>query len=197
MLKIALSGGIASGKSTVCQMFADLGVAVIDCDDIAQRLTVPGTIYYQAIKQHFPAEAVLASGALNRAYLARVAFASCLQRKWLEELLHPAIEQVLQIALARLAVPYVVIAVPLLIEAGWEHKVDRVCIVDVDPSEQRQRYLSRQHASLPLFQQIIAQQLDRELRLAWADDVLSNQGTLNELAQQVQQLHLQYCQLAI
>jgi dephospho-CoA kinase len=196
-LRIGLTGGIASGKSTVTRSFEELGVPVIDADIAARTVVEPGQPGLAQVVQRFGPRVLDASGRLDRKALRDVIFNDSASRQALDAILHPLIRTEME----RLAVsaegPYVVLAIPLLIEGGNAHqRVDRVLVVDADESLQIKRVQMRDGVSLEQAHAILASQASREARLAAADDVLSNSETVAELRQAVDRLHAQYLQLS-
>jgi len=198
-LTIAITGGIASGKSEACRLFAGHGVAVADADVIARQLVARGQPALAAIVARFGAHALNADGELDRAALRQRVFADEVARRDLEAILHPRIRDGLRQACATATGPYVIAAIPLLAEGGGRAAypwLDRIAVVDVMPETQIRRLLARDGGSLEQAQRILAAQTSREARLAIADDVLDNDGTPAELARQVAALHQHYLQLA-
>lgn len=199
MLRIGLTGGIGSGKSTVAALFAARGVAVIDTDVLARELVEPGQPAWQAICTRF--EAVLPGllrpdGQLDRALLRAHVFAQPTERKALEAILHPRIRAEVTRRVAQLQASYVLIVIPLLFEAGQADLVDRVLVVDVPEAVQRARVLARDRLAESELAAILAAQLTRAQRLARADDVIDNAGDPAALPAQVDTLHRRYLALA-
>jgi len=192
MLKIGLTGGIASGKSTVAELFAELGAPIIDCDLIARELTQTGSLALNKISKHFGAGILHPDGALNRRALRDLVFQNPVEKHWLEQLLHPLIRQNIREQLAQLKAPYCLIVIPLLSESEGIDFVDRVCVVDCPPELQLQRLQERDQCSLAAAQQLLKAQHSREERLKIADDLIHNEGNLDSLRAQVQKLSLQY-----
>lgn len=187
-LRIGLTGGIGSGKSTVAKSLAALGAVIIDTDLIARQLTLPGGAAIAAIRASFGAEAIDASGALDRARMRQFVFADAAAKQRLEAILHPMIgaETARQAALASYA-PAIVFDVPLLVESGrWRDRVDKILVVDCLESTQIDRVVGRSGWHADAVRSVIAQQATREQRRACADAVLLNEGiTLDQLAEQV------------
>jgi dephospho-CoA kinase len=185
-LRIGLTGGIGSGKSTVLQMLAGLGAAVIDADAISRATTAAGGAAIAAIAQRFGPDFITADGALDRERMRERAYADPQARRRLEEIIHPlvAAESARQVeaALAR-SVPCIVFDIPLLVESGrWRAQVDKVLVVDCSPETQVQRVMARSGLAPEAVRAIMGAQATREQRLAAADIVICNeQLTLDEL----------------
>ncbi|GAA4500196.1 dephospho-CoA kinase [Pseudaeromonas paramecii] len=194
---VGLTGGIASGKSTVARVFAAQGIAVVDADDISRQVVAPGSSGLQGILEHFGQQMLTADGQLDRRRLRELIFSQPDERIWLEQWLHPRIETAMQEACLLATSPYVILMVPLLLENGLERLVDRVLVVDVSEQTQRQRTQARDGVSPTQVEAILAAQLTRAARLARADDVLSNEdGSLPQLEAEILRLHRQYLDLA-
>lgn len=196
MLRIGLTGGIGSGKTTVTGLFAARGVAIIDTDHIARDIVAPGSALIGQLGQLFGAEIITADGALDRSRLRKVVFNDALKREQLEGLMHPLIRTrtLEQIALANS--PYCIVVVPLLLEKGWQSLVDRILVVDTSPQIQLARTQQRDGLSAEEVRAIIAVQISRAQRLAAADDIIVNDADMEKLVLQVEQLHQKYLQLA-
>jgi dephospho-CoA kinase len=195
-LLIGLTGGIASGKSTVAQRFFDLGVPVIDADVAARDVVAPGKPGLETVINRFGTQVIAENGELDRRALRDLVFSDPAARRDLEAILHPLIRAEMDRGAAGAVGPYIVMAIPLLIEGGSRDRVDRVLVVDVDEAVQLERVMARDHSSLEQARAILAAQVPRTARLAAADDVLSNGGTVTELRQGVDRLHQQYLRLA-
>jgi len=195
-LLIGLTGGIASGKSTVAQRFMDLGVPVIDADVAAREVVAPGKPGLQQVIDRFGSRVVGENGELERRALREIIFSDPDARRDLEAILHPLIRAEMDRRAAVAVGPYIVMAIPLLIEGGSRDRVDRILVVDVDEAVQLQRVMARDHCSAEQAQAILASQAPRTARLAAADDVLPNGGTVTELRQAVDALHQQYLRQA-
>lgn len=196
MYRVGLTGGVASGKSTVAAMFADLGVPVIDTDVLARDVVAPGTPGLKAVAAAFGRELLLPDGGLDRRRLRDLVFADPARRARLEALLHPLILARLEELTATAGGPYQVLVVPLLVESGLDRRVDRVLVVDCSEEVQQQRLRVRDGESAAGAARILAAQLGRPERLAAADDVLLNEGDAGELRQGVERLHRAYLQAA-
>lgn len=196
MLRIGLTGGIGSGKTTACDFFAALGVPVIDTDLISRELTQPGQPALQAIVQAFGTDTLNAQGALDRAYLRQRIFADSTLRHKLEAILHPLIKQRIFEHLEHIDAPYVIIAVPLLIESQWTELFDRILVIDAPVEMQIQRSTLRDTKQETQIRAIIQSQTDRQTRCAAADDIIVNNSDLAHLQQQIEQLNQHYLTLA-
>jgi dephospho-CoA kinase len=192
MLKVGLTGGIGSGKSTVARYFAALGVPVIDCDVIAKDLVQPGTKVLAQIVEHFGDKIVNAKGELKRSYLRQIVFNTVSERTWLEGLLHPLIWQEIASRLAQLQAVYCIIIIPLLLEASWQKHVDKILVVDAKETTQIARLMQRDHVTLVKAKTSLHNQASRQQRLQAADDVIHNDGSLQNLQEQVVKLHQKY-----
>jgi dephospho-CoA kinase len=196
-LRIGLTGGIASGKSTVTQRFEELGVPVIDADVSSRVVVEPGKPGLAQIVQRFGVGVLDEVGRLDRRALRNLIFKDASLRHALDAILHPLIRAEMERAAAQAKAPYLVMAIPLLVEGGTSAKrVDRVLVVDADETLQIQRLQARDGGSEEQARAILASQASRAARLAAADDVLLNAGTVAELRQGVDRLHEQYLQLA-
>ncbi len=193
---IGLTGGIGSGKSAAASMFADLGISTIDVDQAARQVVAPGQPALQSIAEHFGPQVLQANGSLDRKRLRELVFAAPQQRRWLEQLTHPLIRQLVNQQIDNASSAYVMLVSPLLVESGQHKRCDRILVVDVPPELQLARTRSRDGASSEQIQAIMQAQLSREQRLAHADDVINNSASLEHLQQQVQHLHQQYLALA-
>ncbi|QOV66263.1 dephospho-CoA kinase [Kosakonia pseudosacchari] len=189
---VALTGGIGSGKSTVANAFAALGVTVIDADIIARQVVEPGTEALRAIVGHFGAEMLLKDGSLNRRLLREHIFASPAEKAWLNGLLHPLIQKLTQRQIAQATSPYVLWVVPLLVENQLNDKADRILVIDVPVETQILRTMQRDGVSREHAEKILTAQATREARLAIADDVIDNNGAPDAIASDVARLHATY-----
>lgn len=201
LLKIGLTGGIATGKSTVSKLFAQLGVAIIDADVIAHTLVEPGSSTLKQIIQTFGAQIIHCNGKLNRPKLRELIFASVQQRKRLEAILHPKIRQRMNEELEKLRATnkehtICLLSIPLLLEAQQINMVDRVLVVDSSPIIQRQRLMKRFSdqtiSTMTTIEQILKAQASRTIRLAIADDIINNYKSFEDLQKQVLTLYRKY-----
>ena len=193
---VALTGGIGSGKSTVADSFARLGVNVIDADIIARQVVEPGTPALEAIARRFGTGILLADGSLDRRQLRERIFSQPEEKAWLNALLHPQIQQETQRQMRMATSPYVLWVVPLLVENQLWQKAQRVLVVDVPRETQLARTVARDGVSQTHAENILAAQASREARLAVADDVIDNNGTPDSLSGDVARLHQRYLALA-
>lgn len=193
---VGVTGGIASGKSTVANRFARLGVPVIDTDELAKEVVQPGTPALQAIKTRFGQDVMEPNGYLNRAAMREIIFADATARAALEAIVHPAIRGLAETRIAAIDYPYLLFVVPLLIEKGWDEFVDRILLVDVSEEIQKQRLIQRDGLNPKQVEAVLQSQSDRSTRLAKADDVINNEGNPEALSQTVANLHHRYQCLA-
>jgi dephospho-CoA kinase len=196
MLRVGLTGGIGSGKSTAAALFAGHGVPVIDADEIARQLVTPGQPAYEQVIRTFGSGIVATNGRLDRDRLRRIVFADPEQRKRLEAILHPLVRREIQRETRRLQAPYCIIVIPLLIEANQRDLVDRVLVIDCDEELQLQRVAGRSQLTEDEIREIVGAQLSRTERLRHADDVILNNTDLGELRANVEAWHQRYLTLA-
>lgn len=192
---VALTGGIASGKSAVSQRFAELGAPVVDTDVIAREVVEPGSSGLAEIEREFGRD-VMDGDALDRAALRRRIFEDPTARARLERILHPRIAAEAERRIAALDAPYAVLVVPLLVETGRFGDADRVLVVDVPESVQMQRLMDRDGVDRDDAEAALRAQADRRHRLARADDVIVNTGSPDELRGEVDRLDRTYWELA-
>lgn len=194
---VALTGGIGSGKSTVADLFAARGAALVDSDAIAHELTGAGGAAMPLLEQAFGPAVVTPEGALDRAAMRRLAFADGSVRARLEAILHPLIRLESDRRCQAATAPYVILAIPLLVEGGgYRERADRVLVVDCPEAEQVARVMARSGLSAVEVERIMAAQASRQQRLAAADDVIDNGGAAAALVPRVDALHCQYLRLA-
>ncbi len=194
--RIALTGGIASGKSTVAELFGALGVPVIDTDVIARQVVEPGQPALAQVVAAFGAEVLDASGRIDRRRMRQRIFADPDARRRLEAILHPAIRAEMERQSLAAGGPYQLLVIPLLAEAGRRDHVDRVLLVDVPEETQVQRLIARDGVTREQARASLEAQASRAARMALADDVLVNMGRLDELRQAVANLDANYRELA-
>jgi dephospho-CoA kinase len=194
---VGLTGGIGSGKSAAAAEFARLGATVVDADAIAHQLSEAGGAAIAPIRRLFGEDFVLASGAMDRKKMRERVFSDAAARRELEALLHPMIRKESERRIEAASGPYVVNVVPLLVEKGdYRDRVDRVLVVDVPQETQVKRAAARSLLSEDEVRAIIRSQASRAERLAAADDVIDNGGTVDALQKQVGTLHARYLKMA-
>lgn len=197
---VGLTGGIGSGKSTIADYFAQLGVPIIDADIIARQVVGKGTSLLVKIQAHFGEGILTEHGELNRTALREIVFANPEQKAWLNALLHPAIRDEMLKQLDQVTFPYAIWVVPLLIENRLFEYCQRILVVDVSPNIQLERALSRDQSSEETIKNIMQAQVSREVRLNYADDVIENSLPLSDnaanLQRQVSDLHQYYLTLS-
>ncbi|MGH8148809.1 MAG: dephospho-CoA kinase [Steroidobacteraceae bacterium] len=196
LLRVGLTGGIASGKTTVARLFAALGVPIIDTDLLSREVTAPGSPVLEAIAARFGARFVAADGSLDRRALRQVVFSDPRARADLEALTHPAIFDRLEARSAAAGGPYQMLVLPLLVEKQDASRVDRALVVDCEEALQVRRLQARDGATLDEARAILSAQASRAARLEAADDVITNGGDLQSLRVQVEALHGEYLRLA-
>jgi dephospho-CoA kinase len=192
---VGLTGGIASGKTTVANLFAALGVPIIDTDVLAREVLAPGPLLDEVIA-HFGPAIVAADGTLDRRALRARVFSDPAERRWLEERTHPAIRALTDARCDAARGPYSMVAIPLLVETGGAARFDRVLVVDVDPAIQLARLQARDGVTSREAADALAAQASRADRLAVADDVIHNDSDLSSLRDQVEKLHRRYVDAA-
>jgi dephospho-CoA kinase len=197
MLKIGLTGGIGSGKSTVADLFADLNTPIIDADIIAQQLVEPGKPALKTLSNHFGENILLSSGALDRSQLREVIFTDPEQKKKLEAILHPLVYAEIEALIQQLDTQYCIISIPLLIETGMESFVDRVLVIDCPVEVQFLRVKNRDQLTDFRINSIISSQASREQRISAANDIIDNSNGTLALAEQVKKLHNLYMDTSI
>ncbi|MFZ6646452.1 dephospho-CoA kinase [Undibacterium sp. TJN25] len=194
---LGLTGGIGSGKTTVANMFADLGASLVDTDLIAHQLSSPGGIAVPEISRQFGPEFILPDGAMDRSKMRERVFNHPVEKAKLEAILHPLIRSETEKAGAEATGPYTIFVVPLLVESGsWKTRVSRVLVVDCSEQTQIRRVMARSGLTEPQVQAIMNAQANREKRLQAADDVVSNEGDIMQITTQVRLLHAKYIDLA-
>jgi len=192
---VGLTGGVGSGKSTVAELFAKLGVTIADADQAARTVVQPGSPALQEIEQAFGPEVLLQDGTLDRAAMRKRIFANQQERKNLEAITHPKIKEEIQRQLAAAKGSYAILVVPLLLETGQE-LADRILVVDAPEEQQIKRTIKRDNSSRQQVENMLKAQASRSERLQQADDVIDNSQDPDQLPQQVEQLHQKYLGLA-
>ncbi len=197
MYVVAITGGIGSGKTTVANQFAELGIEVVDADIIAREVVEPGTPAQAAIAAHFGADVIAPDGRLDRRQLRERVFTDPQAKGWLNALLHPLIRSEMQRQCAAARSPYCLLVVPLLVENRLTALANRVLVIDVDEATQIERTCRRDGVSREQAEAILAAQSSRTERLAAADDVLDNQnGTPEAIKSRIFALHETYLAFA-
>lgn len=196
MFTLALTGGIASGKSEVERRFAARGVEIIDADLVAREVIAVGTPGLARIVAAFGSKVLGPDGALDRKAMRERVFADADARHRLESIIHPLVRTTLQERAARVRSAYGMLVIPLFVESGEYHWVDRVLVVDVPRETQIQRLCARDGITEELAEAMLAAQASREQRLAIADDVIDNTTSLEALDDNVEALHRHYLSLA-
>lgn len=191
-LRVGLTGGIGSGKSTVKNYFDELGAPTIDADEISHRLTRPGEEAFNDIVELFGEGCLDETGRLRRRYLRELVFSDPALRKKLESIIHPRVRAAIRDFVDRAAGAYCVICIPLLLETGAQESLDRVLVVDAPEELQLERAGRRDGAAARQVADIMKAQLGRAERLCAADDVIVNDGDLENLRAQVRRLHERY-----
>ena len=195
-LIIGVTGGIGSGKTTACNRFVELGIEVIDADEIARWVVLPGTAALNEIAAHFGAEYLTPEGTLNRARLRSLIFSDDSAKTWLEKLLHPLINIEIRSQLQQAQSIYSIFTSPLLLETEQYKLVDRILVIDTSEQLQIERATTRDSSSNAKISAIIASQMSRMERCNRANDIVQNYGDLNNLIQQVDRLHQLYLEIA-
>jgi len=197
MFSVGLTGGIASGKTTISNLFADLGVPIIDTDIISRNLLAPGEQAYHQVCAHFGSEILQANGDIDRGALRKIIFSNPQQKTWLETMLHPLIFQRSHDAiLENSRAKYVLVVVPLLFETNFQSLVDRILVVDCSFDQQIARLMKRDDIDETLAHSMLDQQFSNSERLKRAHDVINNREDDIDLASQVDALHRSYTILA-
>lgn len=194
--KVGLTGGIGSGKSVVAGIFAGHNVPVIDADVISRELTArPGPVV-EIIAGRFGPQILNTDGSLNRAVLRTIVFADANARLELESILHPLVYKKIESAYTHIDAPYCILSIPLLLETDASEKVDRVLVVDCPVNMQIERTYNRDKVPGEIIEKIIQSQVTRSVRLAAADDVITNDGSISDLESRVLALHEKYLNLS-
>lgn len=195
-LVVGLTGGIGSGKSTVAEGFAALGIPVIDADQLARELVAPGQPALEEIIAAFGTDCIGTEGTLDRAWMRSQIYADAARKRQLEAILHPRILQRIKTLLAGVRAPYCIVVIPLLLETGQTDLVDRILVVDTSEKEQLKRVAARDRLTHNAIMAIMATQTDRCTRLDSADDVIINDSDLDSLTAHIQKLHQFYMELS-
>jgi len=196
MLVVGLTGGIGSGKTAASEHFKSLGITIVDADEVSRQVVEPGTPALSEIAEHFRERVLNTDQSLDRRALREIVFNQPDEKKWLEQLLHPLIgmETFRQLQASQSA--YTIFVSPLLIEIGQDKMTQRILVVDAPESEQVSRTIKRDDTDAESVKSIMQSQASRALRLEKADDVLLNDGSLENLKEKVEALHRVYLELA-
>ena len=195
-LRIGLTGGIASGKSTVARLFGALAVPVIDTDRVAREVVEPGQPPLERLVERFGTSILTPDGHLDRPKLREIVFSDPRARADLEALIHPAIGTAVEALSKAAGGPYQILVIPLLVEKGLMGQVDRVLVVDCDEELQIRRLQARDGSTPEQARAILDAQVSRTARLKAAHDVITNEGEINALREPVSRLHARYLELA-
>jgi len=195
MYAVGLTGGIASGKTMISNLFAELGVPIIDTDVISRQLLEPGELAYDQVCAHFGNSILKKANKIDRARLREVVFTNPAEKSWLETMLHPLIYQRSHEAVLKQSwASYVMVVIPLLFETNFQSLVDRILVVDCPAELQIERVVKRDNIDESLARKMMAQQLSNSQRLARAHDIIDNGSDDSDLRSQVAALHHSYLQ---
>lgn len=197
MLRIGLTGGIGSGKTTVADYFSSLAIDVIDADKIVHEISAPGQQCFSSITEYFGEDIVNADGTINRQLLAEKVFKNETARKRLEAILHPAVRTAMQQAVQKVCSPYCMLVIPLLVETGFTELVDRVLVVTADREKRIAWIKQRSGLNNDQIESIMAAQASDEQRNSIADDIIENNGSLDLLLRKVEELDLKYREIGL
>ena len=195
MLIIGLTGGIGSGKSVASDKFKSLGITIVDADVASRTVVEPGKPALKEIEDHFGSGIITAEGKLDRNNLREIIATDPEERKWLESVTHPKIGEQITKEISESTSVYTLFVAPLLLETNSQEMCSRVVVVDVPKDVQIRRTAKRDKVSPNQVEQMVAAQMKREKRLEKADDVLLNNGTIEDLEKQVEELHKKYIQM--
>jgi len=193
---IGLTGGIASGKTTVANLFIKMGIDVVDADIVAREIVAKDSVALNKISAHFGPRVLLETGELNRAALRQIIFSDDDEKQWLNSLMHPLIRDTIIEQLKDCRSSYCLLVAPLLIENKMQSLVDGILVVDVDEETQIKRTMQRDNCTIEQAKAILASQTNRKTRLASADNILKNNGMINKLTNDVKKLHDGYLKIA-
>lgn len=196
MLAVGITGGIGSGKSAAADRFSELGVPIIDADVIARQIVEPGRPACRKVIDAFGDEVASDDGGLNRAKLRKIIFSEPEKKTLLENILHPEIHAEILRQIAELSTPYTIVVIPLLAESKRQYPLDRILVIDAPAELQVSRVSARDDQSESEVKRVIQLQSSRPDRLAIADDVIENTGSLQSLRNSVDALHEKYLAIA-
>jgi dephospho-CoA kinase len=195
MLKIGLTGGIGSGKTTASNLFLELGIPVIDADKISHSLVKKDQPALSEIEKTFGSAIINPDGSLDRDRLRDIVFSNSDKKKLLESILHPLVYKEIRRQIETLDSPYVILSIPLLLETGMQHLVDRVLVIDCPVETQIKRVKQRNRITEEKIRSIINAQIPRTQRITAANDIIDNSGSASKLAEQIKKLHNLYLSL--
>ncbi|KGM08112.1 Dephospho-CoA kinase [Methylophaga thiooxydans] len=195
--RVGLTGGVACGKSTVSQLFSELGATIIDADVIARQLLEKDTDCYKQVIQLFGNTITFADGEINRALLRELVFSDTTAKHQLEKILHPEVRKQMLAAAEKCETAYCIFVVPLLVEADMLDLVDRILVIDIPEVTQLERLIKRDKLTKSQAQNILNNQATRQQRMQVANDLIDNQNDINLLKDKVEQLHHFYRELAL
>ncbi|MEI6859447.1 MAG: dephospho-CoA kinase [Shewanella sp.] len=193
---IGLTGGIGSGKTTVANLFAELGIELVDADIIARDVVAIGTQGLSQITAHFGQQILNQNGNLDRAALRDIIFNQPQERSWINDLLHPMIRIKMLKQLNASSSPYTILVAPLLFENKLDRLVNRTLLIDISPTHQQQRTINRDSVTKEQIKKIINSQTPRAEKRLKADDVIDNHGEISALKSKVIALHYNYLKLS-
>ena len=198
MLRIGLTGGIGSGKTTVSNQFQRIfNIPVIDADEISRELLAPSGKAYEEVVDLFGAECLLTSNEIDRTFLREKIFTDDNLRISLEQIIHPKVQTEITLQTSYLDSKYCLIVIPLLIESNMQSIVDRILVVETSIQNQLDRVSSRDLCSKDHVETIVKSQIESGERIKHADDIITNNGKLEDLIPQIHQLHQKYLDLTI
>lgn len=193
---VGLTGGIGTGKTTICNIFKHLGVPIISADEISHQIIETDQSVLHSIQHHFGKDPLIENNKIDRNILRKLIFSNSKDKVWLEQLLHPLIASQIIVETKKITYPYCIVEIPLLIEANMQNLVDRILTVDCNPELQLQRAIQRGIHSEEDIQHFIATQITRDKRLAITNDIIENNADMPALIKRVEQLHKLYLSLA-
>ena len=194
-LRIGLTGGIGCGKTTVCNLFEELGINIIDTDIIAREIVQPDEIAHQEIIAAFGSNILTENREIDRKKLREIVFDQPEKLQQLEKITHPRIISSMRAQVRQSTSPYCILCIPLLFEKNLREEVDRVLVVDLPTEVQKERVAARDGINIEQVEAIMSHQLERKQRLSLANDVITNNGSVSDLQPQVMDLHEKYLSL--
>lgn len=197
MLRVGFTGGIGSGKSTISDIFqSSYNIPIIDADEISRMLLTPNQEAYQEVLELFGDDVILDNGEINRKWLREKIFVQANLREQLEHIIHPRVRNEISQQVSQVNANYCLIVIPLLVESNMQTVVDRILVVDTSKDNQIQRVISRDNVEPEQVYKIIESQIDPSKRLEIADDIITNNGNIQDLHSQVEYLHQKYLDLS-